>query len=384
MWDNNANSTLYPTDTTGVTGNTIDAFPYYPLAKNIQNLVNTSGYDCQGYGSLTITDPASIPQNQLSQAIASYCTLGNFYTASFVSNTYTLSPQIYNTGDTFAQAYAIPTILQNGLTFKFSVTNANTASVTVAIPPLTAGLPLLKQVSSTGSIVYTPLITGDLIPNQNVTIIYSATANSGSPAFVIDSPAYATTSSQGTIQIATQNVVDTGTNNTTAITPLTLATKQAQVALITYRVATNTSGGNNVGIAWTDRPLNTLEYDPYNIITSFASNHISLNIGKYLIQTKQIFFGDVDTVQTVQGRFRDITNSATIMPSLVSRIADPSGTSTALEVSTPLIYLNVTALTTYALQYFTSGGPDASGDGLGFPINSGESNIYASVEITKI
>ena len=214
MMDTTASPNIYPTDTAiaNVPGNTISSFGLYATAINIQNFLATAGYNTIGQGG-SISSQYNVPANQWSIAIASYCALGNTMNSSFASNLYTLSPKTNNTGQSAALPYALPTILQSDIMFKFVATNNNTGNSQISITGLMSSpLPLMQTVFNNNVLSYAQLVANSIIAGQLITVRWHPTANAGNPAFVIDTiptPAPLSTATAGTdnIKYITSNVL---------------------------------------------------------------------------------------------------------------------------------------------------------------------------------
>ena len=153
-------------------------------------------------------------------------------------------------------------------------------------------------------------------------------------------------------------------------------------ALITYVVSSGTDGGGSTAAAWITRPLNTINYDYGDIITSLSSNQFIIKQGEYRFTSYQVLVSAASAIDDAKGRIRDITNSATVVASLNSRHDTEAGVfNTHVVITAPVIY-GFTTSTTLELQYYVDAALATTG--LGAAASTGEVEIYAFVFIEKI
>jgi len=134
--------------------------------------------------------------------------------------------------------------------------------------------------------------------------------------------------------------------------------------------ATNTTGGTSVAATWTTRDLNTEDYD--NIGVTISSDEFTLPAGKYLIESTSPFH-DCGYFQT---RLYNVTDTATEQAGTTGYASTSNGFGQS-NIST---VVDISVSTTYRIEYFVN---TAVTHGLGYPVSSGESNIFTTVKITQ-
>jgi hypothetical protein len=152
-----------------------------------------------------------------------------------------------------------------------------------------------------------------------------------------------------------------------------------EFAIYTHTVATNTAGGSTVATTWTTRPINTLQ-SSNGSFTAPSSNQITLETGKYLIQTAAVLYaqaiGDV-----ARHRLFNVTDSA-----IVGEPSHPVRHATAAEGNVHVLcnYVEITSGTkNYAVQYYVN--TARATNGLGFAANvAGVSETYLTMLIIRI
>jgi hypothetical protein len=135
----------------------------------------------------------------------------------------------------------------------------------------------------------------------------------------------------------------------------------------------NVAGGTAVTAVWTARTLNTISSDPNGLIIDLASNEWKVAAGAYQVKVLAPFHHTSGT----RLRIYDVTNSVVIGygPSLyINNNVD-------MEVS---LNLRITPHkdNVYRLEYYCERGGHA--DGLGIAANVGQSEIYTTLEITRL
>ena len=135
----------------------------------------------------------------------------------------------------------------------------------------------------------------------------------------------------------------------------------------------NVAGGTPVATTWSTRTLNTVTSDPNGLIIELASNEWKVAAGAYQVKVLAPFHHTRGT----RLRLYDVTNSVVIGygPSLyINNGVD-------MEVS-----LNVRITphkdNVYRLEYYCERGGHS--DGLGLPANVGQSEIYTTLELTRL
>ena len=135
----------------------------------------------------------------------------------------------------------------------------------------------------------------------------------------------------------------------------------------------NVAGGTPVATTWSTRTLNTVTSDPNGLIIDLASNEWKVAAGAYQVKVLAPFHHTRGT----RLRLYDVTNSVVIGygPSLyINNGVD-------MEVS-----LNVRITphkdNVYRLEYYCERGGHS--DGLGLPANVGQSEIYTTLELTRL
>jgi len=146
-----------------------------------------------------------------------------------------------------------------------------------------------------------------------------------------------------------------------------------KIAVLQDIKANNVAGGTAVTAVWTARTLNTVTSDPNGLIIDLASNEWKVAAGAYQVKVLAPFHHTCGT----RLRLYDVTNSVVIGygPSLyINNGVD-------MEVS-----LNVRITphkdNVYRLEYYCERGGHA--DGLGLAANVGQSEIYTTLELTRL
>jgi len=146
-----------------------------------------------------------------------------------------------------------------------------------------------------------------------------------------------------------------------------------KIAVLQDVKANNVAGGTPVTAVWTARTLNTISSDPNGLIINLASNEWKVAAGDYQVKVLAPFHHTRGT----RLRIYDVTNSVVIGygPSLyINNNVD-------MEVS---LNLRITPHkdNVYRLEYYCERGGHA--DGLGLAANVGQSEIYTTLEITRL
>jgi hypothetical protein len=146
-----------------------------------------------------------------------------------------------------------------------------------------------------------------------------------------------------------------------------------KIAVLQDIKANNVAGGTAVTAVWTARTLNTVSSDPNGLIIDLASNEWKVAAGAYQVKVLAPFHFTRGT----RLRLYDVTNSVVIGygPSLyINNGVD-------MEVS-----LNVRITphkdNVYRLEYYCERGGHT--DGLGVASNVGQSEIYTTLELTRL
>jgi hypothetical protein len=146
-----------------------------------------------------------------------------------------------------------------------------------------------------------------------------------------------------------------------------------KIAVLQDIKANNVAGGTAVTAVWTARTLNTVSSDPNGLIIDLASNEWKVAAGAYQVKVLAPFHHTRGT----RLRLYDVTNSVVIGygPSLyINNGVD-------MEVS-----LNVRITphkdNVYRLEYYCERGGHS--DGLGLAANVGQSEIYTTLELTRL
>jgi hypothetical protein len=128
--------------------------------------------------------------------------------------------------------------------------------------------------------------------------------------------------------------------------------------------------------------LNTEVFDPANIVT-LSSNQFTLAAGTYLLEAGQTIFQNVDIQKSFRGRIRNVTAGTTVAVSCDVRLHEGPSESATIVCPIPRTLVTIAAPTTFELQYFCQNS-DASTNGLGFPMSTGEVERYAFVSIEQV
>jgi hypothetical protein len=132
-------------------------------------------------------------------------------------------------------------------------------------------------------------------------------------------------------------------------------------------------GGNTVATTWTKRNLNTTIGINTIIGSSIVSDVMSLPQGTYRIFVNSVFFGSNTKI-----RLRNITDSLT---TLVGTSVNSTSSQTASNVNNLSGIFAIASTKNFELQYYSG---NALTNGLGFPVSSGEPEIYTQVELWKV
>jgi hypothetical protein len=146
-----------------------------------------------------------------------------------------------------------------------------------------------------------------------------------------------------------------------------------KIAVLQDIKANNVAGGTPATAVWTARTLNTVSSDPNGLIIDLASNEWKVAAGDYQVKVLAPFHHTRGT----RLRIYDVTNSVVIGygPSLyINNGVD-------MEVS---LNLRITPHkdNVYRLEYYCERGGHA--DGLGLAANVGQSEIYTTLELTRL
>lgn len=146
----------------------------------------------------------------------------------------------------------------------------------------------------------------------------------------------------------------------------------APYACVQHSVASGTHGGGCTAATWNTRPLNVVQSDDSGIV-ALASNQITLQAGTYEINARSVAFA----CSSSKTRLRNITDSTTTL--LGSDVYHSSTTAAESVVSGRFKILSAK---TFELQHWTQN--TVATNGLGPSATSGESSIFASVDIRKV
>jgi len=146
--------------------------------------------------------------------------------------------------------------------------------------------------------------------------------------------------------------------------------------LLTHTLSSGTNGGSGTFGAWTNRPINTIDYDDTSLVT-LASNAFVLPSGTYWIDVESTFYNFADA----KLRLRNNTANTTILQGLNGYV-NPGGS-----VALPLI-LNgkfaVGATQSLSLQYWTKTSGSSSTFNYGGSVSDGTPEKYASIQLWKV
>jgi hypothetical protein len=136
----------------------------------------------------------------------------------------------------------------------------------------------------------------------------------------------------------------------------------------------NGVNGGTAAAGWNQRPLNVEVEDDANLGT-LASNRVTLIAGTYRVRA----YGVVWAAGNHQLRLRNITDTVTVLSGLSVNTQANTHAPTALLDGR----FTIAAGKALELQSFTAAG-QASTNGLGFSVSSGEPEIYSELEIWKV
>ena len=155
---------------------------------------------------------------------------------------------------------------------------------------------------------------------------------------------------------------------------VTVPNLQQRIAYLSDVKASGTASGSAGAATTQTRTLNTI-VDSTGIVTSLASNQFTLSKGVYNIEASAPAFATNNN----RTRIRNITDSTTALLG-TSEYATSSSTSGSRSFVTGEI--SITSAKVFELQHYTV--TAAASNGLGVQTGSGESEVYATVKITKI
>lgn len=195
---------------------------------------------------------------------------------------------------------------------------------------------------------------------------------------VVDNAEQASETQAGLIEISTQEETNTGSNDTTAITPLKLSNGPAINVnnLLHYNDerASNTAGGTLTSGSWEKRDLNT---EKRNTISgaSVSNSVITLPAGSYYAD------GCVSgyRVDDHRARLRDTTSNSDILLGISARSGASDSTSTDSFFSG---YFTLGVESTLEVQHRCQ--TTRSSDGRGQPSNFGVAELYLNLKIWKV
>lgn len=137
--------------------------------------------------------------------------------------------------------------------------------------------------------------------------------------------------------------------------------------------SSGTGGGTNVAATWTTRTLNTEDNDAGGFCT-LSSSQFTLLSGTYRINASS----QMATVIRHKARIRNISDNNTTI------VGTNTATTTGVQGTNSIIMgeFTISATKTFALQYYAQ--TSVTNNGLGYAVSSGESEIYATVELLRI
>lgn len=149
---------------------------------------------------------------------------------------------------------------------------------------------------------------------------------------------------------------------------------QQRVAYLSDVKPNNTAGGASGTTTTQTRTLNTI-VDSTGIVVSLASNQFTLSAGTYRINASVPGY----TVGGHKARLRNVTDGTTTLIGT----SEYSNASADNADSRSMINgeFTITSNKAFEIQHYTNA---VASSGLGRPVNSGESEVYTQVEITKI
>lgn len=210
--------------------------------------------------------------------------------------------------------------------------------------------------------------------SANLTTFASLTTGTSSGNVPLIGTQSATTSLAGLAAIATQTAVDTGTDNTTIVTPLTLTSHLNYSAVFQDQKNSGTPGGAITNGQTVTRVLNTILV---NTIagSSLNSNIITLPAGTYHIVASS-------PCSAVNGSQSWLYNNTT---SSIAILGTSQYTSTTIGSNTVSIIngiITVASSNNFSIQHFFQ--THNSNNDLGYPASSGNNEVYAQIYIWKI
>lgn len=146
-----------------------------------------------------------------------------------------------------------------------------------------------------------------------------------------------------------------------------------KIALLQDIKDNNVAGGTAVATTWTARTLNTVTSDPHGLIIDLAANEWKVAAGAYQVKVLAPFHHTRGT----RLRLYDVTNSVVIGYGPSFYIDNNVDMEVSLNVRITPHKDNV-----YRLEYYCERGGHA--DGLGIPANIGQSEIYTTLELTRL
>jgi hypothetical protein len=148
-------------------------------------------------------------------------------------------------------------------------------------------------------------------------------------------------------------------------------------AKYTHTLSSGTNGGTTIASTWTVRPINTEDYDEIGI--TLSSNQLTIPAGTYLISATSRTLSASGTAGGAGARLRNITDSTTI--GLSGGEYDGQTTLSANSAILPAKF-TIAGSKVIELQYYVTQAQTTNG--LGYPLSSGEDEIYAQIFIEKV
>lgn len=146
---------------------------------------------------------------------------------------------------------------------------------------------------------------------------------------------------------------------------------QPRIATISYELPSGTNGGGITSGAYQTRPLNTL-VDPTGIVTSLASNQVTLSKGTYYLEAQA---QSRDCIVN-KLKIRNITDSTDLLIGI--------NESTNPERSSSFIRGSFTLTSTKTLELQQRCSLTRATDGMGTPATFGDVEVYTSITLEKI
>ncbi len=135
----------------------------------------------------------------------------------------------------------------------------------------------------------------------------------------------------------------------------------------------NTAGGSSVASTWTRRDLNTVVTNQIDG-ASLNSNQITLPAGTYYIEGAAPAFRTRGHI----ARLQNITDNSTAILGMSQYASGDNGGGTSYFMG----HVTIAAQKTFEVQHYAQ--LSQSTNGFGFPIGSGQSEVYTQVNIWKI